>query len=261
MGFSQWVKAVATNDDTYITYNNLVKKTAAEVDTIVNTYNHSFGNSNTVKINTNGLKEAGVQFIFEGLEVGDIIEVEAEARVISGASPLIKTAEYNSTTLVEGYPQKKMSDLNSEWQMIKLKSFVGFPTTQSGFRAFVGLEAGQVGVFELRSVRAIAYTKAIQPQDKIDRGFYRYIIKKVAGVWTMQSGSSEGSINLLQAWSLELTFPAQAYVSIQANTNLYDFPVGFTPPSATKTVLNIAGNSWTAVADGTFLYVTVFYKY
>lgn len=269
MSLTQWVKTLAINDNSNI-MPNLVSKSETEVLTIPNSFNHSWGNTNKLRINSDGTNEVGVQFNFDGLEIGDLIEIEAEVRVISGSKPLLKIAEYNISTLAEPYPLKKTFDLNDQWQMIKLKTYVVMPNNTGNHRAFVGLEIGQSGIFELRSVRAIAHTKAVQPQDKIDRGYYRYIIKKVSGVWTMQNGSSVGSINQASNWSLVFTFPIQAYASVNINCSLgTQYTFGFQQPSATQVTLSCKkigdetsdGSNWTLIPDGTILYVNIFYKY
>lgn len=270
MGLSQWMQAVQQNDNTNLT-PNLVSKTDLEVDTTPNSFVHSWGNSNKLKINSNGTEESGVYFNFDSLEIGDMLEIECEVRVISGSSPLLKIAEYNTTTLVEAVPIKKTFVLNNEWQMIKFKTYISNFRNYNNHRAFVGLEAGQSGIFELRSVRAIAYSKVVQPQDKIDRGFYRYIVKKVSGIWTIQNGSSAGGvITNPQTWNLVLEFPRQVYPSINISSNVSNsYIFGFFPPTSTKVTMHCkklgdetsGAVNWTSVPDDTVLYITIFYKY
>lgn len=269
MSLTQWVKTLAINDNSNI-MPNLVSKSETEVLTTPNSFNHSWGNTNKLRINSDGTNEVGVQFNFDGLEIGDLIEIEAEVRVISGSNPLLKIAEYNINTLAEPYPLKKTFELNDQWGMIKLKTYVVMPNNTGNHRAFIGLEVGQSGIFELRSVRAIAHTKAIQPQDKIDRGYYRYILKKISGIWTMQNGSSVGSVNQASNWSLELNFPTQGYPSVFISSSLgTQYKFGFVPPSATKVTLSCkkdgdetgTGSDWTVIPDNTMLYILVVYKY
>lgn len=274
MTYSKWVQAVTTNDpnlNSKMTPNLTRKSTTADVDSTANTFNHSFGTTNTIRLNSDGTSESGVQFHFADLEVGDLIEVECEFRVISGNAPVLKIAEYNKTTSTEQYAVKKAYTASEEFQTVKFKHYITITNGWRNNRVFIGLEVGKSGLIELRSIRAIALTKTHQPQDKIDRGYYRYIIKKVAGVWTLQNGSSTGtSVAKPYDWILELTYPTQSYPSVHitaTNSNLYMY--GCSIPTATKVNLSCkkvgdetsAANNWTQIPDDTVLYVMVYYMY
>ena len=265
----KWVQTLAINNNDSVF--NLTSTSLANVDTTQNSYNHSFGNTNTLKVNSGGQNDCGVQFMYPGLEIGDSVELFAEIRVISGDLPVLLFGEYDTTTNTQKSSIKKQA-LNKigEWQIVKLKAVVAFPFNIPNHRAVFGYESGKAGVFEMRSVSCVANCKAVNPLDKIDRGFYRYIIKKVGGVWTMQNGSSVGSVSQPYGWTLQLTFPQCTYPSPQITISSLDWIVGFTnAPNATTLSLacksriddTSAGTQWFNVPDNTMLYVNIFYRY
>lgn len=274
MAYAEWFQAITTNDpklNSKMSSTLSRKSTTADVDATPNTFNHSYGTTNTVRVNSNGTNEAGVSFHFGNLEVGDLIEIEAEIRVISGENPILQLSEYNLSDGSESNKNSKRFTGKNEFQTVKFKHFITITNNWGNNRAFIGLETGKSGVFEMRSVRAVAYTKTQQPQDKIDKGYYRFIVKKVAGVWTLQNGSSSGiSVAKPYDWILELNYPSQAYPSVHitaTNSNLYNY--GCSIPTATKVNLSCkkvgdetsASNNWTQIPDDTVLYVQIVYAY
>lgn len=265
----KWTQALAVNNNDSIF--NLAGTSFANVDTTPNSYNHSFGNTNTVRVNSDGKAECGIQFQFPDLEIGDEVELFAEVKIIRGDKPVILFGEYDKETQLQKSSTKKYTKaVYGEWQTIKLKTFVNVPFSIPNHRAMFGLEIGKFGTFEIRSVSCTVNGKGIQPLDKIDRGFYRYIIKKVAGVWTMQNGSSVGTVTQPYGWTLQLTFPQCAYPSPQITISSLDWIVGFTnAPNATTLSLacksrvddTSAGTQWASIPDNTILYVNITYKY
>lgn len=266
-----WIKAITPNDASVVknnmTPNLTYNSNASNVDTTPNTINQTYG-TNVIKINSDGTAERGIQFIFDNLEIGATLEIECEMRVLSGDTPLLKISEWNKGTSVETYPKIKNVVNNGQWKCVKFKELISFLSATYNHRAFVGLPVGSSGIFELRNIRAKANSKQNLVQDKIDRGYYKYIIKKTSGTWALESGAnSSGTIETPYSTSIILNHTSQYKPTYQLSSGNANLTLGFTSNQANK--LTISGrfiktdltvsNSFNDVPDGTEIHVTIFY--
>lgn len=164
-------------------------------------------NTNIVKINSAADTEGGIEFHFENLEIGDFIEISCEMRVVSGDMPILKIAEFNKTTRVESYPSQRQVQRIGEWHAVTLKCPLLIYQGSMNHRAFIGLATGKAGIFEVRGVRAIAYSKTTAP--KPEKKDYVARITKVGGVLQIQSVNSDAGITLTKPYPylFQLTYP------------------------------------------------------
>lgn len=251
-----------------ITKNLTKVGTTDLVLTTANSYNQTYGITNTTRINSNGVGESGVELNFNNLEIGDFIEVELEVRTLSGVSPKIIISEYNPTTKVHDSKTTKKIDNSIEWRIEKTKVVVFVNKTFYNHRVFIGLETGETGVFDIRSVRAIAFTKTQQSQDKIDRGYYSFKIDKTNGVWSIDTAVSTtgGGLTLLQNYNLTLSFPAKYRPRIFINSTFGStYRVSTNNPSSSAVTVGcsrLSDNnvSWNEVPDGSSVFLNVYYN-
>jgi hypothetical protein len=222
----------------------------SNVESTPNTAGQTY-NTNIVKVNSDATSEGGIEFHFENLEVGDFIELSCEVRVVSGDIPVAKIGEYNKSTRVEYYPYKKKPSVAGEWITINLKAPALIHSGTFNHRAFIGLELGKSGYFEVRGVRAIAYSKTNAPKP-IKK---EYIVKliKSGGTFAIQTSASDSGITLTkpQTYLFQVDFPktdSSPIVLIQSNKSK-QYIVESSSPSTTTLNFSLATIAGTTVGD------------
>lgn len=201
-----------TNLSKYKTSNLTIRVTDNDVDTNVDSIRQTW-NTNIIRINSGIDSEGGVFFNFPYLEVGDYIILSCEIMSISGTKPILKIAEYNITTNEEYNPAKIRCE-KTEWHQLTLKVPANIFKQWYNMRAFIGLESGESGIFQIRGVRAIAYTKTCLP--KIERKDYFIELKKdTNGVAISNKGDTNGiSCEITNDYLLKITYPSTSNIPV-----------------------------------------------
>lgn len=220
------------------------------VQTTPNTAGQTW-NTNIIKVNSDATSEGGIEFHFDYLEIGDFIELSCEIRVVSGDAPVLKIGEFNKTSRAEYVPSKRTQEISSEWKAVRLKAPITITQQTYNHRAFIGLETGKTGYFEVRGVRAIAYSKttSLKPEKK------EYIVRllKSTGTFAIQTSTSDTGITLTkpQTYLYQLDYPktaARPIVLVQ-NNKAKQYIVEASDPNETTVTFSVATISGTTVGD------------
>lgn len=166
-----------------------------------------YWNSSRIAINSDGVGEGGLQFFYEMLEVADYIEIHCEIRTISGDSPVMKISEYNKNTKEEFNQNVKNTKNTNHWQVVTHKGAVTVNKNWGNTRAFIGLENGKSGVFEVRNLRVVGYTRNQVPF--LLKTEYLARLTKSTGAFAINTSTTDVGITLTKnsASQYQLNYP------------------------------------------------------
>lgn len=154
-------------------------------------------------INSSNAKKGCFSTFFTDLSYGDVIEVEAEIKKVSGASsPLIGIYESNYLGVDVSCTAVQTTSTN-EWEKIRLKYF--FTKVASSLRCDVGYYTADVGMCYIRNFKAsVNYAKQKGLAD-----VKKFAIQKnSSGTWELVSTRANdlGSVAVNDTYTLRVNF-------------------------------------------------------
>ncbi|KXI78605.1 hypothetical protein ACS52_11330 [Bacillus cereus] len=168
-------------------------------------------NSTTGIIHVNSTSEKPGYLVenFYNLELGDIIEITAEFRVLSGTGPKIAFDEYidASTSQNTEYTQVKRV---GEWETLKAKYVFRDLKGFKKLRTSIGLWTKDSGEYQMRNVRTLVKSKRNTEGEKSKASFSLkpYVIRKNGTIWEIRTdfAHSEGSLERVSSKVLKVKF-------------------------------------------------------
>jgi len=166
-----------------------------------------YWNSTRIAINSDGVGEGGLQFFYEMLEVADYIEIQCDIKIISGDLPILKISEYKKDTKEENNPNKKTATNSGQWLSIRHKGAVTATRNWYNTRAFIGYEDGKSGIFEVRNLRVVGYTRNQVPF--LLKTEYLARLTKSTGAFKINPSTTDVGVTLTKnsASQYQLNFP------------------------------------------------------
>lgn len=164
-----------------------------------------------IHVNSTTAKAGYLYDSFEGMTLGDIVEVTVDVRSLSGVLPRIAFDEYNSPTTYQNVEYTQATKVG-EWETLKFKYVFRDLKGFKKIRCIIGLWTADAGEFQMRNLRIGLKTKRNYEDEKsfLSKSFEikPYEIRKRDGIWEIREdfATGGGSISVLSSNQLGLTF-------------------------------------------------------
>lgn len=162
-------------------------------------------------VNVDNTKPGYISDIFNNLTAGDVIEVAADVRNLSGEKVKVAFEEYtadgNTSIPIHTYSTQKQG----EWEKLNFKYIFRDVYGAKKARVVVGVFTVDIGEFEIRNIRINIKTKRNYVSLNTLFEIKPFELRKNAGTWELRTdfANGGGTVSIVDSYTLRITFTTQ----------------------------------------------------